>query len=99
MGSDNVMRASEDLSNRHEYNTLTKKEEHLGTQTRYLKIWTDDNVVLLNKDRPLYHKINNEFKNTITKAGADLIAPAIANERYILEVSLNHFFVQPSNYV
>jgi len=52
---------------------------------------------LLNKDRPLYHKINNEFKNTITKAGADWIAPAIANERYILEVSLNHFFVQPSN--
>lgn len=81
MGSDNVMRASEDLSNRHEYDTLTKKEEHLGIQTRYLKIWTDDNVVLLNKDRPLYHKINNEFKNTITKAGADLIAPAIANER------------------
>jgi len=91
MGSDNVMRASEDLSNRHEYNTLTKKEEHLGTQTRCLKIWTDDNVVLQNKDRPLYHKINNEFKNTITKTGADLIAPAIANERYIPEVSLNHF--------
>lgn len=37
MGSDNVMRASEDLSNRHEYDTFTKKEEHLGNTNEISK--------------------------------------------------------------